>query len=153
MSIEITIDYQVRATLFSMMRMYNLLAQTHNITQSVGYVLIVVPREGIPATKIAPALGMSSSSLGRLLKSMEENNLITKEINKKDKRITKIYLTPKAVILRNKIKKTVVNFNEKVVSQISANDMAIFNKVSEVIRLTSEEEIEVIKNNFNKIPI
>ena len=153
MSIEITIDYQVRATLFSMMRMYNLLAQKHEITQSVGYVLIVVPREGIPATKIAPALGMSSSSLGRLLKGMEKNKLITKEVNKKDKRITKIYLTPKAVILRNKIKKTVVSFNEKVISQVSENDMLIFSKVSKIVRLTAEEEIEVIKDNFNKIPI
>ena len=153
MSIEITIDYQVRATLFSMMRMYNLLAHKHEITQSVGYVLIVVPREGIPATKIAPALGMSSSSLGRLLKGMEKSKLITKEVSKKDKRITKIFLTPKAVILRNKIKKTVVSFNEKVISQVSENDMITFNKVSELVRATAEEEIEIIKENFNKIPI
>ena len=153
MSIEITIDYQVRATLFSMMRMYNLLAQAHGITQSVGYVLIVVPREGIPATKIAPALGMSSSSLGRLLKGMEENHLITKKIDGIDKRITKIFLTPKAVVLRSKIKKTVVSFNQKVISQISANDMAVYTKVSEIIRTTSEEEIDIIKDKFNKIPI
>jgi len=142
MSIELTIDYQVRATLFSMMRMYNLLAHKHNITQGVGYVLIVVPREGIPATKIAPALGMGSSSLGRLLKSMEKNGFITKKVSEKDKRVTKIFLTPKAVVLRSKIKKTVVSFNERVISQLSENDIAIYNKVSEIIRDTAENEIK-----------
>ena len=72
MNIEETLDYQVRATLFSMMRMYNLLAQENTITQGVGYVLIVIPKEGMPATTVAPALGMGSSSLSRLLKGMEK---------------------------------------------------------------------------------
>lgn len=142
MNLEQTLDYQVRATLFSMMRMYNLLAHDNGITQGVGYVLIVIPKEGMPATKVAPALGMSSSSLSRLLRGMEKNGLITKKISKDDKRITKIFLTPKALELRKVIKTTVVNYNKKVMSTISAEELSIYNKVSEKIRMTAEQEIE-----------
>ena len=149
MNIEQTLDYQVRATLFSMMRMYNLLAQENKITQGVGYVLIVVPKEGMPATKVAPALGMGSSSLSRLLKGMEKSGLITKKVSEKDKRITNIYLTTKALKLRKNIKDTVVRFNKTIMTKISSDELAIYNKVSEIIRATAEEEIE--NKHINKV--
>jgi len=149
MNIEQTLDYQVRATLFSMMRMYNLLAQENKITQGVGYVLIVVPKEGMPATKVAPALGMGSSSLSRLLKGMEKSGLITKKVSEKDKRITNIYLTSKALKLRKNIKDTVVRFNKTIMTKISSDELAIYNKVSEIIRATAEEEIE--NKHINKV--
>jgi DNA-binding MarR family transcriptional regulator len=142
MNIEETLDYQVRATLFSMMRMYNLLAQENKITQGIGYVLIVVPKEGMPATKVAPALGMGSSSLGRLLKGMEKSGLITKRVSKKDKRITKIFLTPEGVKLRRSIKESVIKFNEQVMNNISSEELTTYNKVSEIIRMTAEKELE-----------
>jgi DNA-binding MarR family transcriptional regulator len=149
MNIEQTLDYQVRATLFSMMRMYNLLAQENKITQGVGYVLIVVPKEGMPATKVAPALGMGSSSLSRLLKGMEKSGLITKKVSEKDKRITNIYLTSKALKLRKNIKDTVIRFNKTIMTKISSDELAIYNKVSEIIRATAEEEIE--NKHINKV--
>jgi len=142
MNIEHTLDYQVRATLFSMMRMYNLLAQENKITQGVGYVLIVVPQNGMPATKVAPALGMGSSSLSRLLKGMEKSGLIIKKVSEKDKRITNIYLTSKALKRRKNIKDTVIRFNKTIMTKISSDELAIYNKVSEIIRATAEEEIE-----------
>lgn len=147
MNIEETLDYQVRATLFSMMRMYNSLALENKITQGVGYVLIVIPKEGMPATKVAPALGMGSSSLSRLLKGMEKSGLITKKVSKKDKRITNVYLTQKALKLRKSIKDTVINFNKTVMANISDEEIATYNKVSEIIRKTAESEIE---NKHNK---
>ena len=142
MNIEETLDYQVRATLFSMMRMYNFLAHENKITQGVGYVLIVIPKEGMPATQVAPALGMGSSSLSRLLKGMEKSGLITKKVSDKDKRITNVYLTPKALKLRKTIKDTVINFNKTVMSNISPEELHIYNKVSEIIRSTAKAEIE-----------
>jgi len=147
MNIEETLDYQVRATLFSMMRMYNFLAHENKITQGVGYVLIVIPKEGMPATRVAPALGMGSSSLSRLLKGMEKSGLITKKVSDKDKRITNVYLTSKALKLRKTIKETVIKFNKTVMSNISPEELVIYNKVSEIIRSTAEAEIE---NNQTK---
>ena len=148
MNIEQTLDYQVRATLFSMMRMYNLLAQEKNITQGVGYVLMVVPKEGMPATKVAPALGMGSSSLSRLLKGMEKSSLITKKISKEDKRVTNIYLTKKALKLRKTIKETVIHFNQTILEKITPEELAIYNKVSEIIRDTASDELKKKQNNI-----
>ena len=149
MNIEETLDYQVRATLFSMMRMYNFLAHENKITQGVGYVLIVIPKEGMPATRVAPALGMGSSSLSRLLKGMEKSGLITKKVSEKDKRITNVYLTPKALKLRKTIKETVINFNRNVMTEITPEELATYNKVSEIIRKTAETEIENKQNKKN----
>jgi len=149
MNIEETLDYQVRATLFSMMRMYNLLAQENKITQGVGYVLIVVPKEGMPATKVAPALGMGSSSLSRLLKGMEKSGMIIKKVSDKDKRVTNIYLTQKALKLRKTIKDTVIKFNKNIMTKITKEELVTYNKVSEIIRSTAEEEIE--NKHINKL--
>jgi len=68
MIVEDTVDFHLRSTLFAMRRMYNLIAQENGITQGIGYALINVGEEGMPATKIGPLMGMTSSSLSRMLK-------------------------------------------------------------------------------------
>ncbi len=148
MNITETFDYQLRSTLFSMMRMYNLLVQDHEITQGVGYVLIIIPREGIPSTSIAPIMGMGSSSLTRLLKSMEASGLIYRDSNQTDRRVTLIHLTEKGSKLRKKIKELVVSFNQKVIDEITIEELKTYNKVSEIIR--KHVEIELIEQQRRK---
>jgi len=143
MNIEQTFDYQVRSTLFSMMRMYNLLAQEHGITQGVGYSLMMIPKEGIPATKIAPAMGMGSSSLSRLLKGLENNKLIIKKISETDKRVTNIYLTEKGNKLRKTIKAKVIHFNQEILKQVSQEELEVYRHVSEAIRNQAQLEVDL----------
>ncbi len=153
MNIKETVDFQLRATLFSMMRMYNLLVQEHEITQGIGYVLVIIPREGIPSTSIAPIMGMGSSSLTRLLKSMESNGLIYKESNQEDRRVTLIYLTEKGNALRKRIKEMVIAFNQKVMHEISIEEMNVYIKVSESIRKQVDIELSTnqqIRKNKNQ---
>ena len=38
------------------------MVQDKGITQGIGYTLVIIPKEGIPATSIAPIMGMGSSS-------------------------------------------------------------------------------------------
>ncbi len=142
MNIEHTVDYQVRATLFSMARMYNLKAQEYGITQGIGYVLIIIPREGIPATSIAPIMGMGSSSLSRLLKGMEKNGYIFRKTSKKDKRVSNVFLTQEGVKLRRKTKNLVVKFNERIAEKIAPEELLIFNKVSSEIRNQIDNDIK-----------
>ena len=78
MNIQETVDFQLRSTLFAMRRMYNLLAAENGITQGIGYALVNIGKEGIPSTKIAPLMGMTASSLSRLLKKMEDDGLVYK---------------------------------------------------------------------------
>lgn len=146
MNIRETFDFQIRSTLFSMMRMYNLLVQDKGITQGIGYTLILIPKEGIPATSIAPIMGMGSSSLVRLLKSMEKMELIYRKADENDRRVTKIFLTAKGVELRKNIKKIVVDFNKNVLNQITKEEMNTYLKVTETIK----NQIEIDLDKFNQ---
>ena len=149
MNIEETVDYHIRATLFTMMRMYNLLAAENGITQGIAYVLILINKEGVPATKIAPLMGMGTSSLTRLLKKMEVDGLIYRQADEVDKRVVRIFLTEKGVQLREKAKAVVLNFNEKLFKQISKKEMEDFVKVSAIIREQIKNEIEIFQENKN----
>lgn len=145
MNIRETFDFQIRSTLFSMMRMYNLMVQDKGITQGIGYTLVIIPKEGIPATSIAPIMGMGSSSLVRLLKSMEKQKLIYREADKNDRRVTKIFLTPKGVQIRKEIKKMVVEFNEKVQAEITEKEQQTYHKVSEIIKKQIDKELNIFQ--------
>ena len=149
MNTQATVDFHLRSSLFSMMRMYNLLAAQNGITQGVGYVLLIIEREGTPATKVAPLMGMSSSSLSRLLKNMEDTGLIYKESNSKDKRVVKVFLTEKGVELRRNVKRAVIGFNEKICEKISKEEFEVFSKVTNMIKEQVREDLAEIQLNNN----
>ncbi len=148
MNIRETFDFQIRSTLFSMMRMYNLLVQDYGITQGMGYTLMIIPKEGIPATSIAPIMGMGSSSLSRLLKSMEKNDLIIKKADENDRRVTKIFLTNKGVQHRKEIKKVVLNFNSNVMKSLTEEEVKTYHKVSEIIKNQIESDLDKIQKKI-----
>lgn len=152
MNTQDTVDFHLRSALFSMMRMYNLLASQNGITQGVGYVLLIIEKSGTPATKVAPLMGMSSSSLSRLLKNMEDNGLIYKESKSADKRVVKVFLTEKGVELRREVKRVVLDFNNKICKKINKTDFEIFAKVATAIKEQVQEDIAEfqLKNNSKK---
>lgn len=134
MNIEETVDFHLRSTLFAMRRMYNLLAIENGITQGIGYTLVNIGKEGIPATKIAPMMGMTSSSLSRLLKKMEDEGYIYRKSNNGDKRVVKIFLTKEGRELKDKVKKVVVDFNERLLNKVSNEEFKAFEKVNTLIK-------------------
>lgn len=142
MNIEETVDFHLRSALFAMRRMYNALAAENGITQGIGYALINIGKEGVPATKIAPMMGMTSSSLSRLLKNMEDDGLIYRENDIEDKRIVKIFVTDKGLKLREAVKNVVVNFNKNLLSQISKEEMKSFVKVNNLIKIQVRKDME-----------
>lgn len=134
MNIQETVDYHLRSTLFAIRRMYNILAIENGITQGIGYALINISKEGVPATKIAPIMGMSTSSLSRLLKNMEDDGLIYRKPDEDDHRVVKIFLTPRGIELRTKVRKVVIDFNSKLSETINKAEMETFVRVNEIIR-------------------
>src|SRR3989337_1631177 len=111
---EETVDYTIKAAWHAIARMYNQQASKHDITMSMGFVLLNIKEEGTPATKIAPLMGLEARSLTRLLKSMEEKGLIYREADASDKRLVKIILTKEGKRKRETSKHTVLRFNEAV---------------------------------------
>ena len=131
---EETIDYHVRAVWYGIFRMYNQLGLEHDITTSVGYVLLNIHTEGgTPATKIAPLMGMESRSLTRMLKSMEGKGLIYKKQDEKDGRSVRIFLTEEGIRRKEISRKTVRAFNEKLREIIPQKDLEAFFRVMSTV--------------------
>lgn len=137
-----TIEFYVRTTSLALSRMYNVIASQYGITQTVGYILTYVEKEGTPSTKLAQELGMKNSSLTRLLKKMENDECITRVVDQNDKRIIRIFLTPKGIERRKIAKKKVLEFNERLMKKTSKKDLESFFKVFEIIKEQVAEEIE-----------
>jgi DNA-binding MarR family transcriptional regulator len=134
MRISETIDYHIRGALFAMRRMYNIKAAGLGTTQGVAYVLINVPHNGIAATSIAPMMGMSSTSLTRLLKTMEDEGLIYRKKSQNDRRVVRVTLTEKGQQLRRKVRQVVIDFNNKLFENLTDEEAATFIRVCQHIR-------------------
>ncbi len=147
MKIRETVDYHLKATWHSLSKMYNQVATKYETSQTIGYVLMNIAKEGTPATQIAKALGMEPTSLSRLLKNMEKKGLIYREADKEDKRVVRIFLTEVGVIKRKIAKNTVVQFNEKIMKKVSQKELKVFYKVINAINELATEEKQQEKEN------
>ncbi|OQY02898.1 MAG: hypothetical protein B6I20_06195 [Bacteroidetes bacterium 4572_117] len=123
MDLKETVDFHIKSTWHSITRMYNLIAAQYGLSQTIGYVLINIEKEGTPATKIAPLMGMEPTSLSRLLKNMEVNGLIFRKGDNLDKRVVRIFLTEKGIAARKISKQTIFNFNDKLLSEVEDKDL------------------------------
>lgn len=137
---EETVDYAIKAAWHAIARMYHQQAARHDLTMSMGFVLLNIHSEGTPATKIAPLMGLEARSLSRLLKSMEEKGLICREADALDKRKVRIVLTKAGKRKKAKSKETVLRFNEAVRSQIDERRLSVFFQVLQDIQKIVEKD-------------
>lgn len=127
---EQTVDFQIKSAWHSINRMYNQQAVKYDLTTSIGFVLLNIDsKNGTPATKIAPLLGMEPRSLSRMLKSLEEKGLIYRKTDAKDKRFVKIYLTELGKEKKDIAKKTVKRFNQVIKNEIPEEKLQVFFEV------------------------
>lgn len=138
---EETVDHHIKTAWHAIARMYNQQAAKHDLTMSMGFVLLNINSdEGTPATKIAPLMGLEARSLTRLLKSMEEKGYIYREADKTDKRSVRIILTKEGKKKREKSKETVLRFNQAVREQVKMEKLTVFFEVLQQINKLIEEE-------------
>lgn len=142
MKLNQSIEFHIRTTSLALSRMYNAIASDYGITQTIGYILTDIERQGTPSTKIATQLGMKKSSLTRILKKMEDDGCIYRVADDVDKRIVKIFLTEKGLERRKIAKRTVVDFNERLNSLLEEEDLERFAKVTEIIKELVNAELD-----------
>ncbi|MEO8734848.1 MAG: MarR family transcriptional regulator, partial [Flavobacteriales bacterium] len=126
---EETVDHPIRWAWHRIMRRYNEKASEHGGSMSIGYVLLNIDPEGTPSTKLGPKMGMEARSLTRTLKNMEDQGLIKREQDAKDRRSVRVKLTPKGKQMRDLSKDTVIRFNEAVRANIPAGQLQTFHNV------------------------
>ena len=149
---EETVDYHIKSAWHAISRMYNQQAAEEGFTTAIGFVLINInSKEGTPATKIAPLMGLEARSLTRMLKSMEEKGLIYKKPDPIDKRSVRIFLTPEGKRKKEISVQTIMEFNEQVREVVSSEELetffTVFQKINHVIDNLQTETIN--PNEYN----
>jgi len=138
-----TVCSNVKSAWHAIARLYNEEGLKHGVSASVGFVLLNITKEdGIPATKIAPLLGMEAHGLSRILKNLEADKLIYRKQDDKDKRLVKVYLTEKGKVAKEIAKNVVKKFNNALKEEIPSHKLDTFNEVIEKINeIIAEKKI------------
>jgi DNA-binding MarR family transcriptional regulator len=128
-----TIDASLRTTWNAVSKMYNREASKFDSTMAMGFALLNIDAEGTPSSSLGPKLGMESTSLSRLLKSMENKKMIKRVPNPSDGRSVLIFLTPFGKEKRDDSRSVVLNFNHVIENQLSDIQIKHFFEVAECI--------------------
>lgn len=140
---DILYDFLIRHAWHRISRMYNQKASEHQMTMSIGFILMIVDKEGTPSTQLGPRMGMEPTSLSRTIKTMEDRGLIRREEDIIDKRKVLIFLTEEGVGFRRMVKETIVEFNEKILANIPKEKLDIFQEVIHQMDQLVEEELKI----------
>jgi len=138
-----TIDYALRATWQSVIKMYNEEAKSYDLTMAIGFTLLSIdPKNGTPSTALGPKMGMESTSLSRILKNIEEKGYIKRKRNPNDGRGVLIHLTPLGIQKRDDSKEVVIRFNEVMRDHINEEDLkGFFNTIENINKLILDKKI------------
>tara|TARA_B100001175_G_scaffold317514_1_gene334732 strand:- start:2896 stop:3333 length:438 start_codon:yes stop_codon:yes gene_type:complete len=133
-----TIDAALRSTWNAVSKMYNREASKFDSTMAMGFALLNIEPEGTPSSSLGPKLGIESTSLSRLLKSMEDKKMIKRSPNPTDGRSVLIFLTPYGKDKRDDSRSVVLNFNDKIQEQLSDIQIKHFFEVLDCIAKESK---------------
>lgn len=139
---EQLVDFVVRHAWHRLSRMYNQKAAEHDITMSIGFILMSIDKEGTPSTALGPRMGMEPTSLSRTLKTMEYRGFIVRKESKEDKRKVLIFLTPIGVEKRREVRNFVVGFNDELTRRVSEKKLGVFFEVFNAIDEVIEKEVK-----------
>ena len=134
-----TIDASLRTTWNAVSKMYNREASKFDSTMAMGFALLNIEAEGTPSSSLGPKLGMESTSLSRLLKSMENKKMIKRVPNPSDGRSVLIFLTTFGKEKRDDSRLVVLNFNHVIENQLSDIQIKHFFEVAECIMKESKK--------------
>jgi DNA-binding MarR family transcriptional regulator len=135
-----TIEYALRSTWQLITNMYNEKALKYDATMTMAFTLLSIDAEGTPSTALGPKMGMESTSLSRLLNTMEERGYIERKPNPEDGRGVLIFLTEKGKEKRALSKKTVLDFNNGLLDNIEKEKIEHFYEVIDAIKAQVEKK-------------
>ena len=125
---------RIRSSWIEIFKFYNEQNSKEIGTLSTAFVLMTINEKfGTQVTKIAPRMGMEPNSLSRLLKSLEEKELVFKRKDTKDKRKIYICLTENGLKLRNIAAERLFSLERSIKDKISTTDLSAFYKVTDAI--------------------
>jgi len=143
-----TVDSKLKSSWQIIGRMYNAEANKYGGTIAIGHFLLNIDsQEGAFASDIAPKLGMETTSLSRIINSLEKENMIIRKEDKDDKRKVKICLTDKGKKNKELAKNIVRKFNAHVEEKLGKKRIEEFFKTVNEISSLAEEKLKQIKKD------
>ena len=137
-----TFDYSLRSAWQAVSKMYNKEAAKFDSTMATGFALLSIDAEGTPSMALGPKMGMESTSLSRILKTLESKRLIKRSPNPEDGRGVLINLTTLGLEKREDSRQRVFMFNNKIKTEIGPEKLNHFFDVSEtILQLIHEKKI------------
>jgi DNA-binding MarR family transcriptional regulator len=141
---EEIIDFHIRHSWHKISRMYNQIAGKYDLTMSMGFILLIIDKEGTPSTQLGPRMGMEPTSLSRTLKTMEDKKLIFRKTDEIDKRKVLIFLTDNGLDKRTIARDVILNFNNKLRAKIPKGKLtAYFDVMSRIDKVVTEELLKL----------
>jgi len=149
---EETVDYPIKSAWHAISRMYNQQATEEGFTTAIGFVLINInSKEGTPATKIAPLIGLETRSLTRMLKTMEEKGLIYKKADPVDKRSVRMFLTEEGKRKKEISVQSVKRFNEQVRAALTEEELgSFFGVISKIQKVIDQIQTKEVLSGFSE---
>jgi DNA-binding MarR family transcriptional regulator len=149
---EETVDYPIKSAWHAISRMYNQQAAEEGFTTAIGFVLINInSKEGTPATKIAPLIGLETRSLTRMLKTMEEKGLIYKKADPVDKRSVRMFLTEEGKRKKEISVQSVMRFNELVRAALTEEELgSFFGVISKIQKVIDQIQTKEVLSGFSE---
>ncbi|MFL2629894.1 MAG: MarR family winged helix-turn-helix transcriptional regulator [Flavobacteriaceae bacterium] len=133
-----TYDYALKSTWQLVSNMYNKEAVKFESTMVIGFALLSIDQKGSSVTELGPKMGMESTSLSRLINTMEERKLIKRYKNPKDGRGVIIKLSKFGKLKREDSKSVVMGFNKEIDKNLNKEEIKNFykviNRISEVAK-------------------
>jgi len=94
------------------------------ITRSQWWVLAFIARnDGLPQTQLANELDVGKVALGSLIDRLQSAGLVDRIQSETDRRVKRVFLTPKAKDLLNRIRPVADSFNDKILDGIKREEV------------------------------
>lgn len=101
---------------------------------------ILWDKQSISQQQIADIIKKDKNSVTKFIDSLEKNNLVKRTVDKSDRRVNKIELTPQGLSLRQTSTELGINFMTKTIEGITDKDLETFVGVLQKITENLEGE-------------
>ena len=113
----------------------------------LGILLALADQDGLIMSKLGQKLFLEKSTMTGVIDKMEADGLVQRKSDQTDRRALRIYLTPKAKRLNEKILKIIDKVYQDLRGELTAQDLATSVKVSKQI---GQAAYELSTNNEKK---
>lgn len=101
-----------------------------NISHGQVFILIkIYKNEGINQHKLCEEYNLDKAGVGRIIKKLEEKNLIKRKPDPKDKRKKMIFITEKAKALKSEFFELLGTVESKIKNDLTEEEIEIFLKI------------------------